>query len=441
MIDAICLILSSMLVMFIIIYSWHKLLNKKINFLNNRLYITLIGLTTFTVFNTLITNKFLKIVSLTIVLMLFIRVLFKCCLQKCIITPIFSQVIVMISETIYAILIVLLKLDVYLAISSPIFNLISNICIATIIYIIFQLKIVKRLYIKILDMTDKIKGSQLSIFCVLAILIANVLSASIYYKMKFSYLLFFNIFMTLVCFLIVLYSFKTQNNYNKVSDKYNIAIDSLKDYEDMMTKYRIANHENKNLLLTVRAMILNKEKDIPKYIDSIIEQKYKDNEKLLFETSVIPTGGLRATIYSEILKIKNNNIKYSLNIDKKMSTVDLIELDKNTIIDICKIIGVFIDNAIEEVNNLKRKHIEIGIYLSDNNLNIKVSNNYKNFIDVDKIFDDGYTTKGENHGFGLSLVKNIISKNNFLENYNEINKKVFSQILVIKYKNKKSQLK
>jgi len=202
----------------------------------------------------------------------------------------------------------------------------------------------------------------------------------------------------------------------------------------MMSKYRIENHKNKNLLLTIRAMIVNKEKDIPKYIDSIVKDKYEDNEKLLLQMNVIPSGGLRATIYSEILKIKDNKINYYLNIDKRLKTIDLIEMDTDQTIDICKIIGVFIDNAIEEVKKLKTKNIEISLYLEDDKLNIKVSNNYKDKINIDKIFDAGYTTKGKGHGFGLALVKKITENNQKIVNRIEISKDVFSQIISIKYK-------
>jgi len=181
-------------------------------------------------------------------------------------------------------------------------------------------------------------------------------------------------------------------------------------------------------------MILNKEKDIHKYIDSMVENKYNDDEKLFFDMSVIPSGGLRATIYSEVIKIIDNKIGYNLDIDKRIKTIDLIELDTNTIIDICKIIGVFIDNAIDEVKKLKKKNIQISLYLEDNKLCIKISNNYKGKIDIDKINNQGYTTKGNNHGYGLSLVKNIIDNNKTLEHKTEINSNSFSQVILIKYK-------
>jgi len=431
-------IIPNLILMISTVYIWHKFLDKKINLKQSKLYIVILVMFATSLLNYLFVNNFIRILLITIIFMFLFRILFKETFQKCIITPIFSQLLIMISETLYALLIIILNIDINLTIDSPILNIISNIIISVFLILIIRIKFFTKLYDKIINFTDKIKQSQLITLCLILMIISNILAMGIYYEIDYQYLLIFNCLLTLTIGIIIFNNFKTKNNYNKVADKYNVAINSLNDYEDMMNKYRIANHENKNLLLTIRAMILNKEKDIPKYIDSIVEDKYKDNEKLLLETSVIPTGGLRATIYSEILKIMNNDIKYSLNIDKNVNTVDLIELDEDTIIDICKIIGVFIDNSIDEVKKMKTRNIEISMFIEDNELNIKVSNNYKGVIEVDKIFNDGYTTKGNNHGYGLSLVKNIISNNSLLENKIEINKNIFSQILIIKTQNKKS---
>ena len=438
--ENIYLAVSSLILAVTLLFNWHKLLNRKIDLRDYKLYITLFGITIISQMNYFMVNKFIKIFIITLVFMLFFSFLFKETLQKNIITPIFYQIIIIISETIF----VLLLLVIFGADSSDIMNsflgaFITNVAVGLISLFVVKLKFIQKMYNKILEFTDKISIAQLYIFCLIPMIIVNVLLMSSYYKIDFVYLLMFNIAVIFVCFILVFYSFKTQNKYNKVSDKYNIAIKSLNDYETMMTKYRISNHENKNLLLTIRAMILNKEKDIPKFIDTMIEDKYADDEKLLFKMSVIPSGGLRAAIYSEILKIKDHDINYSLYIDKKLRTVDLIELDTNTIIDICKIIGVFIDNAIDEVKMLEYKNIGINLYLDKSKINIKISNNYKSKIDINVINKDGYTTKGEGHGYGLSLVETIINNNGLLENKTEISNKCFSQIVSVKYK--KSQKK
>lgn len=415
--------------------TWHKLFDKKIDFKSLKMYISLFGITIISLTNYFLVYTFVRITLITIVFMFFVRYLFKADLRRSIITPIFYQIIIMISEGITVfILVTLLHLDINQLKNQFLATFVVNASTGIISIIIVYIPVTIKIYNYILNSIQKISKRFLALFSIVIISIANVLAATTYYEIDVRVLIFINVSFSLICFLIVLYSFKMQHNYNRVSDKYNIAINSLNDYESMMTKYRIENHENKNLLLTIRAMVINKEKDIPEYINSIIENKYTDNDKLLKKMAIIPSGGLRATIYSEILKIQDNNIKYTLNIDDNIKTFDLIELDTGDIIDICKIIGVLIDNAIEEVKKLKDKNIGISLYLEKEILNIKVSNNYSGRIEIDKIFDEGYTTKGAGRGYGLSLVKKIIDNNSNFSNKIEISDKIFSQILCIQYK-------
>lgn len=433
--DIFCVVLGCFLLEIAQLYIWYKLTNKKIDFKNIRLYITLFSLTVISLLNFFLVNKFIKIILITIIFMFFFRYLFKASLQKCILTPVFYQLIMIPAEAIYiSIASIIMGNNLNSFINTNLGMLITNAMIAIIGSLFVEIPLVKKLYKKVLGFTDKIKYTQLYMFCIVIMLIINVLLTSSYYKINFIYLFVFNVFVVFMCAIIIFNLFKTQNKYNKVSDKYNVAINSLKDYEEMMNKYRISNHENKNLLLTIRAMVLNKEKDIPQYIDSMVEEKYQDDEKLLFEMSVIPSGGLRATIYSEILKIRNNNIDYALNIDKNIKTVDFIELDENTIIETCKIIGVFIDNSIDAVKNLETKNILINLFISGKTLNIKVSNNYIGKIEIDKINNPGYTTKAKGHGYGLALVKKIVDENELFDTKTEISKDIFTQVLIIKYK-------
>lgn len=434
--------ISCYCLMFATIYYWHKLLNKNFDFKKIEIYVIVIILAFISMFNFFFVNSFIRVTIITIILMIFFRVLFEENFQKTILTPIYGQLVLMFAETSYALIMtILFKSNVGMILETEFGIVFTNIFILSLFIIIMYIPFFKKFYNVLLKFTNKIKHFQLILFCLIILIFFNVYTIIAFFKIQFGNWIAINISLILICSFIVLYSFKTKNNYNIVNDKYSVAINSLKEYENMMTKYRIANHENKNLLLTVRAMILNKEKDVLKYIDSIVKEKFEDDERLLLNMSVIPSGGLRATIYSGILRIKENNIKYELDIDRKLSTVDLIELDENTIIDICKVMGVFIDNAIEEVNKLKVKNIGINLYMEKDNIYIKVSNNYKGTIDLEKIYETGYTTKGKNHGYGLSVVKEIIDKSTLLENVIELDDNFFSQILKLKYKKKKSRRK
>lgn len=433
--DIVLTIVYAFIMTFAIIYCWYRLSNQKIGFRSRKLYIYLSIIALISALNFLIVNKYFRIILITMLLMVAYKMLYNVTIQKCILTPIYSQVLIFFAELIYLAVVLGVMHGFDEKTMNTIFaQFITNVSVSALLVIMVQFKFVHKVYNLLLRLTDKIRTRQLIVFCLIGMLILNILIMGSYYKIQFEYFILINASLISFVLILIVYMFMAQNNYNKVSDQYNIAKTSLVDYENMMTKYRVANHENKNLLLTVRAMAVNEEKNIPDYIDSIIENKYEDDEKLLFEMGVIPTGGLRATIYSEILKIKENKIDYNLNIDRKISTIDLIELDTNTIIDICKVLGVFIDNSIEAVKRLKQKYINIDMYIIDNKLCIKVSNNFSGKIDISRINDEGYTTKGKGHGYGLPLVKEIINNNSNLEHETELNKKVFSQILKITYK-------
>lgn len=433
--EYIYLIIYSTVLVSTLIYIWYDLNKMKIDFKDKKIYITLISLVAISIFNYFFIDKFVKIILITIIFMQFYKYLFNESIQKCIITPIFYQIVIMISETIFVIFATLLFGNSANAIIESCFGtLTANIIIAIISVIIFKLKFVKNIYYKVINFTESLKVNRLFVFSLSILVVANILAVATYYKFDFKYVLIVNAIITFGCSIVLYLLFRAQSKYNKVYDKYNIAMSSLKEYENMMSKYRIANHENKNLLLTIRAMIVNKETNIPKYIDSMIEERYEDDEKLLYKVSKIPMGGLRANIYTEILKLERERINYSLTVDKKISAVDLIELDNRDIIDLCKIVGVFIDNAIEAVAELKNKSVSISIYIENNKICIKVSNNYKGSIDVNRIYEKGYSTKGEEHGYGLSLVKEIVNKNKKLENNLELSKKYFSQLISIEYK-------
>ena len=78
--------------------------------------------------------------------------------------------------------------------------------------------------------------------------------------------------------------------------------------------------------------------------------------------------------------------------------------------------------------------ILISLYADDNNLVIEISNKFDGDIDISRIDDAGFTTKGNGHGYGLSLVKKILSETDSFINERNITKDVFKQIIKVKAK-------
>lgn len=223
---------------------------------------------------------------------------------------------------------------------------------------------------------------------------------------------------------------KTNNSYKDVSEKYDLSLKSIEEYEKMIDISKMNNHETRNQFMTIRNM--SKNKKITNYIDSLLDNKLNDSEQLLTEVSRLPRGGIRGLIYSKLLVMKEKNINYNLLIDRKISINKFNKLDDKVIVDVCKILGVFLDNAIEAVEKLKDKDIVIEIYADKKDIVFAITNNFIGKLEIEELSTAKYSTKGNGRGYGLSLVKDIINKSNILENSTEIYEDNFTQNLKIK---------
>ena len=424
-IDAILLVSSSM-------YIWKQVRPKNINYYSIVNLIFFIACCSLVALNDYYDNNILKPFIASIIILIYCCIFYRNKSKEYVIMPIYSQIIILFSELIFACVILLIKHVNESIIKDEYFdNIIPNIIIALIAVIMCKFKFINKLYYKILNATDKIKNRKIIIYSFFVVFIADILTAFIYYKVNLIFLLVTNTAIIVIYMIFVFVYLKTDNNYLKVYDKYNMTLNSLKEYEDILSRYRISNHENKNQLLTIRSMVKNKK--VASYIDEIVENKIKDNEKLMFDSMVIPEGGLRGLIYSKMLLMKENNIEFDLCVDKALKTTDLTVISDDLMFNICSIVGVYLDNAIEAVKELDEKYITIEIYLDDT-LNIAITNNYEGNIDLDSIDKVGYSTKGGSHGYGLSLVKEIISNNKNISNSRRISDDEFTQEIKIKYK-------
>lgn len=307
----------------------------------------------------------------------------------------------------------------------------ANIIISMVTFIVILIPFVKNLYKKILDIVkrQKVFTTILGIFIIL--IIVSILFNLIFYSNDLVISSSVGLILLSLYLFFLVKSIIEHNNYLNMYVKYNNSIETLKSYEAILDKYRLLNHENKNNLLTIRHMINKNNSEVSTFIDKLVKNEYQDDENLMMETSKIPSGGLRALIYSKLLYMKNNDVDFILKVDKKIRSVQLIDLNELLVLDICKIVGVFLDNAIEETKTIQNGNVSIELYMLDDRLNISIANTFEGTIDLDRMDEARYTTKGEDHGYGLSLVKEIINKNTKLENIRMINDNVFVQVLRI----------
>ena len=349
----------------------------------------------------------------------------------CFITILYSYLIALVSEFIFSV-VGSLVIDVIALQSQTYGILIINTLVGLISFIFLKFKFIYKMFNYLIKTFNNMKKSNLVVYFILTILLISLFLIMSYMRLPISVLLICNTILTILYLIMLFRLANARENYKSINSKYETSLNSLREYEDIMDKYRVSNHENKNQLLTIRNMINKNDKKTANYIDKLVDNKIKDNETIFYKTSKIPEGGLRAIIYSKLCRMKDEKISYDLDISNDVKTANLLKIGDTTNLNICKIVGVFLDNAIEASKEVKKSKIIIEIFMMDGDLCIDISNNYKGNIGLGKLGTKKYTTKGKGHGYGLSLVNEIIKEDDSLVHESRITKDLFTQSLKIK---------
>lgn len=408
---------------------WNKLSNTKLSFKSIRTWLFILIASFSTLINYFFTD-FFKFMNITIIFIAIYKFAYKTSLKESIIPPLISQVIFLISETIFVYLFFYLFKDgTKEFVSNYAGAFISNFIVSLLAFFISRFRFVKKFSILLKRLVFKISEISLLFFSISILYVYSIFAFNIYYGSDPKFMILLSASITLLAFILIYMFLKSQDEYYNIMDRFNSSLLSLKELEKSITEHRIDNHENRNHLLTIRNMTTSKK--IIKFIDSILNNNINDSKRVMKEASSIPSGGLRGLVYSKLLIMTNKNIEYELDIARSVRNVDMLEFEDDLILNICKIVGIFLDNAIEEVETIDDKYIIIEMYKEKEVITISVTNTYNSKIDIKDIYKPGYSTKGYKHGYGLSLVKKIVNKNNNLHTHCEINEEEFTQVLEV----------
>lgn len=277
---------------------------------------------------------------------------------------------------------------------------------------------------------------KIAIFSMLSIICIFIFFYIGFSNLETNNTLLISIFGMLV-FLTILFSLiKQKIDNNKITEKYDSLIEFMNSYEEKIDELRIQSHENKNQLLNIKSKIIDKDKNknIIEYIDSILNEKVQLDKGKYSKLKYLPSNGFKGMFYYKISKAEELGIKISINISAGIKKSVLHNMNAEDYKQLCRIIGVYLDNAIEASAISNEKLLGIEIYLNNNDVEIIISNSYLGEVDIKNVNEKGYSTKGKSHGYGLSLVKNILENSAIFSSETTTCNGIYTQKLNIKGK-------
>lgn len=191
-----------------------------------------------------------------------------------------------------------------------------------------------------------------------------------------------------------------------------IEFDNLQEYtsnlESMYNDMRKFRHDYVNILSSMKGYIEQKDlKGLDEFFNKKILLMSEDISKKNYKLELlqhIKVTELKGLLSSKVIRAQELGINVFIDI---MEPIQFINMD---IIDLCRVIGILLDNAIEAALLCKTPSLKLGIINKKNSIVILIINScLKENPPIYKMFENGFSTKGPNRGLGLSTLKEILS--------------------------------
>lgn len=340
-----------------------------------------------------------------------------------------TEVLLSISEILISFFLVMFGINSVDIVNNYVYNLLVNILVSLLSVLLITIPFVNKIVNNTLNLFEK-KRKLMNYFYIILIVIYLIVSKNgLEFILKSNY--YINILFMLGVVAIIIIILNNESKYDNLKEQNKQMLNYVTKYEKIITEQGKTNHEFKNQLMVIRGYAQMHSDKIIDYIDEIVEDSNKAGSSyLISQLNNFPDGGIKGLLYYKLSIMEDENIKYSINVEKGVKT-KLKTLSTNNYKNITKILGVLLDNAIDASKKSKHKKINISVIKDNKNIIFKIYNTYKGKIDIEK-GGTGYTSKGKGHGYGLRLVKDIINEDKLFNISHNLEDNYFVSSLYIK---------
>jgi len=232
-----------------------------------------------------------------------------------------------------------------------------------------------------------------------------------------------------VCILLTRMIVKETNMRNQ-QIQYERLTEYTENLEQMYTNMQKFRHDYINILLSMSEYIRSRDIDkLEQYFNNNImpiSMNMKSNTYKLGSLHNLKIQELKGIISSKIIKAQEMNIDANVEV---VEPVDYINMEP---VNLCRSVGIILDNAIEEAVHCEQPFVHVALVKKGGSMLIVVSNSSRPTTpELHKIFEKGFSTKGENRGLGLNNLREIVASCNNVTLDTQILDGKFTQVLDI----------
>ncbi|WP_438762648.1 GHKL domain-containing protein [Enterococcus sp. AZ194] len=203
--------------------------------------------------------------------------------------------------------------------------------------------------------------------------------------------------------------------------------------EAMYNELRSFRHDYRNILISLNESVQTQDTTIIKetYEQILNDEglKLQDEHHSLAKLNLLKTLPVKSVFSSHVIKAWESGIAVNLEIQQTIADENIDTLDY------VRIVAILLDNAIEAALESTQPLMNI-VYLKNeetNDVQLIIENSIvEKEINLHRIFEKGYSTKGQKRGLGLNTVQTILKSSHQVSLHTEYNRQLFRQTLIIK---------
>lgn len=242
-----------------------------------------------------------------------------------------------------------------------------------------------------------------------------------------------------ICYLVIvtvssillIYSINRKNELKQKEMQQSLFSQYMSSLEQINLDMQKFRHDYTNILLTMERYI--EEGDLERLKGYFYNKIVKTGKNTLLKNHLVRDLGnleiieLKGLLLTKLLLAVEKNIHIQIEISEKVNRISM------DIIDLSRIIGIFVDNAIEAAVESPNPFVNLAIIKTSNDsVLIVIENSYQDdSLDVNRIYKNHNLTRKGKRGYGLKTVSKILNNYpNVLLHTSNINH-VFTQELEI----------
>lgn len=361
-----------------------------------------------------------------------IKCVFKISIFRALLAEFLPVVIITVLETILTrFLLVSFNINYLGCANIPLFRFGTTTFIYVILFVICQISKKKNINITVFDNINKRSKLILlsNMIVALVVIFMQMYLIGYYNDTLPSFIVFLNILFLVAYFVINFYSIAKTMSLQKTQvdleqeKQYNKTLQILHD------NLRAFKHDFANIISGIGGYVETDDMEgLKKYYKQLLQDCNQVNNLGSLNPDSINSPAVYAVLANKYYKADSAGIKISLD-----SFIDFNHLYMG-IYEFTRILGILMDNAIEAACECDNKYIHVEIRNDDsrNRQLLIVENTFKNKdINVDKIYEKGYSTKPHNTGLGLWEVEKILKKNKNITRFTSKDGDLFKQQIEI----------